>query len=347
MNQNECSKVTIDQVAAECGVSKTTVSRFLNGRFGNMSAETKERIEQAIARLNYRPNRSAQRLKASNSRLIGCVIADIGSPFSGLLLKGIAHSCEEAGYQVLFSESGGSAEREKRIIEGFLENRVDGLIINTCGSNDAYLHTLRLRRIPVVLADRELHSPGVFDTVTGTNHQSAYEATNFLLSQGYSSVAFFSESVSNISPRFLRREGYCDAIENFGNHKTEIIEFPPNDLDVCVECLDKFVQSHKGKRVAILTSNGTSAQMVIRSANILGLEIGFWLGLCTFDDWDWLRLAMPPVTSIAFSAERIGEESADLLLQRISQDEKNDIDAKYLTISGKLIVRQSTPGKRY
>ena len=82
-------KITIDQVAKLCGVSKTTISRYLNGKFENISAETRENIRQVIEELDYRPNRSAQRLKASRSMLIGCTIGDVSSPFSGLLLKGI------------------------------------------------------------------------------------------------------------------------------------------------------------------------------------------------------------------------------------------------------------------
>ena len=70
------SKVTIDQVAAICGVSKTTISRYLNHKYENISAETRQRIEQVIAELDYRPNRTAQRLKASRSMLIGCCIGE-------------------------------------------------------------------------------------------------------------------------------------------------------------------------------------------------------------------------------------------------------------------------------
>ena len=112
-NQAE-RKMTIDMVAELCGVSKTTISRFLNGKYENMSAETREHIRQVIAEVDYRPNRSAQRLKASRSMLIGCVIGDISSPFSALLLEGITTVCEEAGYQVLFADSGENPRRERR-----------------------------------------------------------------------------------------------------------------------------------------------------------------------------------------------------------------------------------------
>ena len=71
MDAQSEKKVTINQVASYCGVSKTTISRFLNGKYENMSAETKEKISAAVKALNYRPDRSAQRLKASRTMLIG------------------------------------------------------------------------------------------------------------------------------------------------------------------------------------------------------------------------------------------------------------------------------------
>ena len=114
------NKVTIDQVAKICGVSKTTISRYLNHKYENISAETRQRIEQVITELNYRPDRSAQRLKASRSMLIGCCIGDIASPFAGLLLKGVTETCESAGYQVLFADCKENPIREQRAIEGFL-----------------------------------------------------------------------------------------------------------------------------------------------------------------------------------------------------------------------------------
>ena len=171
MDTQSEKKVTINQVANYCGVSKTTISRFLNGKYENMSAETKEKISAAVKALNYHPDRSAQRLKSSRTMLIGCVIGDVSSPFSALLLKGITSVCEESGYQVLFADSRESARREKRAIRGFLDNRVDGLIVNTCGSNDEYLLELQGRGIPLVLADRPLMEPGLIDTV-GKTRQS-------------------------------------------------------------------------------------------------------------------------------------------------------------------------------
>ena len=205
MNDKKKGVLTIDEVAKLCGVSKTTISRFLNGKFENMSRETKEQISRVIAQVNYHPNRSAQRLKAGCSMLIGCVIGDISSPFSALLLKGISAVCEKAGYQVLFADSGEDALRERRAVMGFLENRVVGLIVNTCGGSDEFLLELHRRGVSLVLADRKLMSSDEIDTVTVPNESSAYDCVRFLLERGYARVGFFTETVGTIAPRILRR----------------------------------------------------------------------------------------------------------------------------------------------
>ena len=129
-------KATISDVAAKSGVSKTTVSRFLNGKYDNISIATRQRIKAVIEELDYRPNRTAQRLKASRTMLVGCIIGDISSPFSAVLLKGIMGICEAAGYQVLFADCNDDPERERMAIKSFVDNRVDGLIVNTSGGNE-------------------------------------------------------------------------------------------------------------------------------------------------------------------------------------------------------------------
>src|SRR5690625_1405206 len=104
---------SMGDVAAAVGVSKTTISRYLHGNFGYMSDETKARIAQVIDELGYRPNRMAQGLKATVSHMIGVTIADIGNPFSSLLLKGIQQVCRERDVQLLVSDSNNQGALER------------------------------------------------------------------------------------------------------------------------------------------------------------------------------------------------------------------------------------------
>ncbi len=340
-------KITIDQVAALAGVSKTTVSRFLNGKYDNISVETRERIAKVIKEHDYRPNRSAQRLKAGHTMLIGCVLGDVSSPFSSLLLRGASEACESAGYQMLFADAREDPEREKRAILGFLENRVDGLIINTTGGNDLLITDVHNRGIPVALADRTLAEPGIIDTVVSTDIDSSYECVRFLLGQGYKRIAFFKEGSDSVSPRMLRKKGYEKAMDDYRPGEEHIVySFSKNDEEGCTQCVKDLIEKYGKERVAIISSNGVTAHHILLSLNSFGITPGYEVGLLTFDDWSWLRLAPPGITTVALKSEEIGAQAARMVINRASGRLAFDAPAEYIEIPTKIMVRGSTPASR-
>ena len=336
--------MTIDQVAKLSGVSKTTVSRFLNHKYENISEETRQRIAQVIEELGYRPNRSAQRLKAGKTMLIGCSIGDVSSPFSGLLLKGITDVCEAAGYQVLFADCGEDPAKERLALDGFLENRVDGLIVNSPGGNDEYLVEVHDRGVPVVLADRGMVQPGRLDAAISEYDRSIRECVRLLLDCGYAHIAFFTETIGCIMPRIQRRDSYISALRDLvgGRMCPEIYEFDPAEESACLRCVERFRTAHRGERVAILSVNGVTARHVLVAFQQLGVRAGYDFGLCTFDDWTWFKLVPPGITAVQQQTEALGAAAAQLLLDRISGVTAYDAPASVLELPTKLCVRGST-----
>ena len=331
-------KVTIEQVARLCGVSKTTVSRFLNHKYDNISENTRLRIETVIRELDYRPNRTAQRLKAGRSMLIGCCMGDLSGPFSGLLLRGITRVCGAAGYQVLFADSGEDARRERQAIEDFLQNDVDGLIVNTTGGNDEYLLSLAERGVPVALADRPLRAGGEIDTVCSEHERCIRESLRLMRRCGYTRLAFFTERMRSVTPRLQRRDSYLYTLRELDAEAGPLLyEFDRRDPAACRRCLEALRAAFPGERTAILASNGATGQALLLAMKELGLQPGADVGLCTFDDWDIFRLA--DVTAIRLQSEEIGAAAARLLLERIA--ERSGDAARRLSLETELIVRGS------
>ena len=352
LSLNMGKKATIADVARLSRVSKTTVSRFLNGKFENISQQTRERIQTVIDELDYHPDPTAQRLKASRSMLIGCIIGDVSSPFSALLLKGIMGACEVAGYQVLFADCADDPCREKHAAESLIANRVDGLIVNTAGGNEELYKALKNRGTPVVLADRGLLEPGQIDTVTIPNRTAAFDCVRMLRDCGYDRVAFFTEGNKLVTPRILRCEGYCDAVRELFPQGTEpeIYEFDKDDEASCQKELLSFLQAHPGERLAILTVNGISTQQLMLAAKSIELEFGRDVGLCGFDDWNWLQLAPSGISSVAAPTLQMGKKAAELLLERIDGRRPADAPAVQIELPVKIVlrgsvVREETPSR--
>ena len=146
--------LTIVDIAKSAGVSKTTVSRYLNGQYEYMSEQTRERIKKVIEVSGYQPNKLAQSLKNQKSMLVGFVVADIESPFTSAAIKSVGDAMLGTGYNLVTANSDNSYERELENIQSLIGQQVDGLIVNTVTSSTPRLIGLANGGLPVVLLDR-------------------------------------------------------------------------------------------------------------------------------------------------------------------------------------------------
>lgn len=336
------SKTTIDQVAEAAGVSTTTISRYLNAKYEYMSIKTREKIQKVIEELDYRPSNIARSLKASKSGAIGCIIADITSPFSSYVVKGINDVCRKHGYQVLFANTDNCSEREIECIKSFMDNRLDGLIINTTGHVDDYLVNLNKQGIPIVLADRCIKNRFLLDTITTENYNSTFDCMKFLNHQGYDKVVFFTQPIGNNSSRYTRHHAYLDAMAKLygvdGNFDT--YEIDTKNTSVCRSYLRKIKEDNTDKEIAIFTVNGVTLLNVLHAIKEENMEIAREFGICGFDDWEWASLIEPGITTITQDSYKTGVKSAQLLIKRI--DGGNSDKKKYTEIPTTLVKRGST-----
>lgn len=343
MNRFNEKNVTISQVAAEAHVSMTTISRYLNGKYEYMSAETRQRISNVIQKLDYHPSNIARSLKSRSSRCIGCVIADIGSPFSSILLKGINAVCSAHGYQVLFSDADDRPEKECKAIQELLDSRVDGLIVNTTGCCDDFLLQMKDRGVPLVLADRCIGRKNVLDTVTAGNYDITCECMRHLHENGFEKVAFFTPGNGKISPRLERYRAYCDSMRSlFHVRSTDPLTFDTgrDSPEKIAEQLSQFVQQNPGKRLAVFCVNGVTMSRVLRAMRLAGIAVGKDFGICGFDDWEWASLIPPGITTIAKDSYAIGMKAAEVLLSRITGEKTGK--PVWIELESRLCVRGST-----
>ena len=178
--------ITISDIAKRTGVSKTTVSRYLNGKYEFMSQQTRDRISKEISDTGFRPNRLANSLKTDCSDLIGVVMSDIMSSQTPHLLGSICDTCTKYGKKVVVVNSENDPEKERLMTLDLLDQRVEGLLVIS-GYNSDFYQGLDRERLPVVLADRVSEHVDM-DSVVVNHAESTRHVVNYLLKQGYQRI---------------------------------------------------------------------------------------------------------------------------------------------------------------
>lgn len=332
--------ITINDVAKAANVSKTTISRYLNGKFEYMSQDTRKRIQSVIEELKYRPSNVAQTLKSNKSGMIGVIIADIASQFSSILLKGIGDVCQANGYKVIISNVDNDPAKEREYLESLLDNKVEGIIVNTTGYNDELLIDINENKVPIVLADRIMDELKI-DSVATNNYSITFDTIKFLAEKGYKNIAFFTQDPERNSARHLRKKGYLAAMKEFLNIDAGnlIYTIDVNDQGTTIKAIEKFNAAYKNKLKAIFTVNGVTLLNVLQGIQECHYKIPEDFYVCGYEDWGWARLAYSEIPVISQHSYEVGVESANMLIKRINGKRKGK--PKYIELEAKLIIGDS------
>lgn len=342
-------KLTIDDVAAAAGVSKATVSRYLNGHRQLMSEKTWERIKAVVEASGYKPNDIASNLKKRTTNLIGVSIADITSPFSVALIMGISKCLDEHGYTLLISNSGDSPEKEQNNINSLISKGVSGLLINTSAYDNDFLIETACRGVPIVLCDRTVHNYNL-DVVT-TDHEAGMRMLiQHLREKGYTRPILFTQFWEQNSTRMRRRESFIQAVEKIYGYTPK----PQEDIFLIdhsggistvsqLKLMQKLLR--KGDIPAVIGTNSITTVRSYHGISELGLSMPYEIGLCGPEDWDWSNelnwpfMIRPHVTTLKVPSTEIGYRAAQRLLEKLQHP---DTQPQEISLPCMLNAREST-----
>ena len=181
---------TLLDVAKAVGVHYSTVSRALDPeKASRVGSDTRLRIEAVARDMGYRRHLGASGLKRGRTHTVAVVVADLGNPFISPVLLGIANRLEEAGLMPLITDTRDSPARLARILNQLVERRVDAVIVAAArlGNAETLMDVAR-RRIPLLLADRDVPSTGL-PTCTHDNIVGGELAAAHLLGLGHRRIA--------------------------------------------------------------------------------------------------------------------------------------------------------------
>lgn len=320
-------RVTISDVAAKAGVSKATLSRYLNGQFDRMSAKTKKHISEVIEELDYRPNLQARGLKSNKSYLIGLVVADILNLYSSFLIRAIQLALEDTDYQLLIMNADNSQEEEENGIKKLLDQNVDGLFLQPSTSEIENYQAVLNANMPTVLIDRLLNKDK-WPTVQSNNREVTKELIEHVAQLGYEKIIHVTSPLAGVSPRIERYEAVKEIAEEY-DMEFQLMEIIQNNTAL-LEYLEKDSSTLK---TAIFAANGNILYEVIKATTKLNLSIPKDYGICGYDDWRWGEGIAPGITVIEQDVREIGSHLTHLLLESIqgkSTNTKVEVPAKII-----------------
>lgn len=327
---------TIKEVAADCGVSKATVSLVLRDS-PQIGEATKQRVRESMTRLGYVYNRRAD-MRTQRSRTLGLVVTNVRNPYFAELIMAIEDTASEAGYTLFQGFSRDQVPRQRRLLETMAEHRIDGLILLPAhGSRpEDLLKTVGAADLPHVLITRTI--PGYeYDYVGADNVRSGVLVGEHLGALNVSTVAFLG-GVEGSSSRRDRIEGLRSGLTRFG-------VAPPLTLSLSAEgdeggtpLVDRMLDRMPCPD-AIVAYNDMFAFGIMNGLRARGIVPGRDVAVASFDDVPDAAVHQPPLTSAAGHPEIVGKRATRLLLERL---EDHDRPPEVELLEPELIPRAST-----
>lgn len=332
------AKATIDDVAALAGVSIKTVSRVVNNE-PNVRPATREKVETAIASLDYRPNLSARSLAGNRSYLLGLVYGQPGAHYVLDIQEGVLEICRPQGYElVVHPANHRDPELINDVSELILEKRVDGVMLTPpISDNMDVINKLKHMGIPFVRVapTEEKHLSPYVET---NDAEASYDMTCQLIAMGHTRIGFICGHPDHRAIT-LRFEGYKAAlVENQIPINEALVEFGDNSFESGEGCGRRLLQA-KQRPTAIFAANDDMAAGVMMAAHQLGLEIPAQLSVAGFDDTPVAHQIWPSLTTIRQPIRQMAKKATDLLLKQLRG---KDIQLPASLLSSSIIVRAST-----
>ncbi|TCL60858.1 LacI family transcriptional regulator [Hydrogenispora ethanolica] len=329
---------TIYDVGRRAGVSRSTVSRVLNGK-NDVDPKTAAAVWQAVRELNYHPNASARALVRQKTDMIGVMLAHVSDPFYEKIIKGIESVAAARNMGVVFYNSDDDLQNHKLLIASVLEsNKVDGVIVvgSYLGDKKTILEIIN-RGFPIAMIERYFTDSKVPCIVTD-NRQGAVLAVEHLIRLGHRRIGCITGNLL-YQTAIERLEGYKATL---GNHQfaieEELIAIGGFHYEKGYEGMKQLLSLNQ-RPTAVFACNDMMAFGAILAINEFGLSVPRDIAVVGYDDITFAAMFYPQLTTVRQPLFEMGSLAAQSLIDRIELGEDADIIKKILPVE--LVVRKS------
>ena len=324
--------VTLKDIAEKAGVSRSTVSRALNGQ-GRMTETTRNYIKSIAEEMGYFPNFLAQSLHETRTHMIGVVITAVSDPFISELIDGIERVADTTGYTIFLGASKFDPEKEIETILKFYQRQVDGIIVQTShvlSFNDPRLENVD---VPIVIINDEAEV-STFNNVTTDSEAEVKKAIDYLFSIGHRNIGYIGSPV-RLNSNKRRLAGYRASYKDHGLVVNESHVFSPpmmSDYETGQKILDRVLDTDV---TAVFCYNDMIAIGLMNACRERDVHVPDDLSVVGFDNIEQASRFFPTLTTIHQPKFELGSKA----MQLIQQNSTNHVSE---ILECKLIVREST-----
>ncbi|MBN8882254.1 MAG: LacI family DNA-binding transcriptional regulator [Salana multivorans] len=343
------SRPSVTDVARLAGVSVGTVSNVLN-RPGRVSPATRERVERAIAQLEFVPSGSARQLRAGVAQSVGAVVLDLGNPFFTAVTRGIEDRLTPEGIALIVASSDELPSRESERLVLLEQHGVRGILVTPSSDDLDQYEALRRRGTPVVLMDAGLGTG--FPTVAVDDVLGGRLAVQHLLDLGHRRIAVVT-GPSTIRQCVDRVVGARLAVADAGLDPDEVlveVPVPALNADEGEEVAHRLLaRQEQWRPTGIFCVNDLLALGALRTLLRAGVSVPGQMAVVGYDDVPFASMLMVPLTTIRQPTHQIGWSAADLLLTLNASDAGADDagrPAPEVQFAPELVVRLSSDPSR-
>ena len=327
---------TISEIAKEAGLGTTTVSRYLNHQ-PYVSEKKRQKIEAAIKKLNYVPNRAAKQLRTHKTNQIGVLVSRITNPFFAQLFDGIERLLHQYGYNVLIMQTYDDSKVEQHFLNMLESHEVDAVTLASIENKDNILKMAKKFPGKVILVNE--NCPELKDEVISLDHYHAVKnGLEYLYKKGKSKISYVTGgSFSGTSHGSTRTQAFLDFMQQYSLPIESNWIFENLHTVSDGENLAKRLISLDHRPEAVFTNSDEVALGMIAEFHNSGIKVPDDIAVMGYDDQPFSKYALIPITTIHQPVHELAKASVRKLLFNLGVN--NDIKVGNLDLT--LKVRQS------
>ncbi len=328
-------KVTILDVAKAAGVSVGSTSRVLNNVAG-VKPKTRNAVLKAAKKLNYTPNQAARALRTRSSGQIGIQFTDLSNPLQIQLYGNLVERFAEAGFVSLMSTSSNHVERERQILQSFMERGLDALVAAPVNETDPAINDLLAKfPAPVILIDREMEVTA--DHVNYDHKDAMRIGLDYLMSLGHRRIAPVFGSFAR-RPGLMRQAAFEDAARRSQLNLLDCPWIQPATPSTPVTAETIKVLSSPNRPTALIVQGTQVLHSVLNAVAVMGLRIPEDISILAVGDSNLTADHMPAMSVLTLDQQELVDTISNRVLEKVRGQATGCAD---FSLNYRLIERES------